>query len=134
MEFYTAVNCMDGRVQIPVITYLQRRFDATYVDMITEPGPNRLLADQTDPALVESIITRVKISIEAHGSGGVAVVGHHDCAGNPASEEEQSLQTKNAVRLLRKECPGTEIIGLWLNENWEVSDLQVQDEVPIPRK
>jgi len=40
MIFCTAVNCMDGRVQLPVINYLKERFSANYVDMITEPGPN----------------------------------------------------------------------------------------------
>ncbi len=127
MEFYTAVNCMDGRVQLPVITYLQNRFGVTYVDMITEPGPNRLLADQTDPALTGSILNRIKISVEKHASGGIAVVGHYDCAGNPASEEKQFAQTRKAVELIRKEYPGLDIIGLWVDENWEVRQLQLDD-------
>jgi carbonic anhydrase len=134
MEFYTAVNCMDGRVQIPVITYLQNRFGAAYVDMITEPGPNRLLADQTDSALVESILKRVRISVEKHESGGIAVVGHYDCAGNPAPEETQVAQTEKAVRLLRKEHPDIEIVGLWVDKNWEVSDLQLRDGIPTARE
>jgi len=41
MEFCTAINCMDGRVQIPVISFLEERFNARYVDVISEPGPNR---------------------------------------------------------------------------------------------
>jgi len=126
MEFYTAVNCMDGRVQLPVITYIQNRFGATYVDMITEPGPNRLLADRTDAALAESILKRVRISVEKHGSGGIAVVGHYDCAGNPAPKKTQVAQTEKAVRLLRKEHPAIEIVGLWVDKNWEVSELQLR--------
>ncbi|HDZ23398.1 MAG TPA: hypothetical protein ENH70_02535 [Desulfobacteraceae bacterium] len=123
MEFYTAINCMDGRVQLPVITYLQERFDATYVDMITEPGPNCLLADRTDPALVESILNRVGISVKKHGSSGIAVVGHYDCAGNPNPEETQLTQTRKAVELLREEYPECDVIGLWVDEKWEVSEI-----------
>lgn len=37
---------MDGRVQLPVIKYLQDRFKVQYVDTITEPGPNLILAEQ----------------------------------------------------------------------------------------
>ena len=38
MCFCTAVNCMDGRVQLPVTSYLQERFNVEHVDSITEPG------------------------------------------------------------------------------------------------
>ena len=87
MKFCTAVTCMDGRIQLPVIEYLQKRFNTKYVDSITEPGPNLILSKQTDSYLVESILTRLKISVEKHKSVGVAIVGHHDCAGNPAKKE-----------------------------------------------
>ena len=34
ITFATAINCMDGRVQIPVIEYLKKEFKVDYVDMI----------------------------------------------------------------------------------------------------
>ena len=75
---------MDDRVQLPVIKYLQKRFDAEFVDSITEPGPNFILSEQRDSVSIQSILERLRISIERHKSIGIAVVGHHDCAGNPA--------------------------------------------------
>ncbi len=48
MSFCTTINCMDGRVQLPVIKYLQKHFNVDYVDSITEPGPNLILAKQTN--------------------------------------------------------------------------------------
>lgn len=123
MTFCTAINCMDGRVQLPVITYLQERFDAAHVDVISEPGPNLLLATTPEPGTVESILERARISVEKHHSKGIAVIGHHDCAGNPVSEAEQRLHTREAVMMLREEFPGIEIIGLWVDENWEVSEV-----------
>ena len=44
MIFCTAINCMDGRVQAPVNAYLRTRFNADYVDAVTEPGPALVLA------------------------------------------------------------------------------------------
>ncbi len=123
MSFCTAINCMDGRVQLPVIKFLQERFHAEYVDAITEPGPNLALAKQTNINLVESILERVKISVEQHHSVGIAVVGHYDCAGNPASREEQFGQICDAIQLVRKRYSDIEIIGLWVDGNWEVSEL-----------
>lgn len=120
--FCTVVNCMDGRVQAPVIAYLRKRFGADYVDSVTEPGPNAILAAGTDAAAVASIGRRVRISVERHGSVGIAVVGHHDCAGNPADRDRQRRQTEEAARYLREQFPSVPVIGLWVNDAWEVSE------------
>ena len=123
MKFCTVITCMDGRVQLPVIKYLQDRFDIEYVDTITEPGPNLILAEQKEAALLHSIFARLKISIVKHNSIGVAVVGHYDCAGNPASEDKQIVHTEKAVELVRKQHAEIEVIGLWVDENWKVNEI-----------
>jgi len=123
MKFCTVINCMDGRTQLPVITYLQKRFNTKYVDSITEPVPNLILAKQQDMNLIESILTRLKISVEKHKSVGVAVVGHYDCAGNPAKKEEQIKHIEESLRLIRQQYKELEIIGLWVDENWEVNEV-----------
>ncbi len=125
MSFCTAVNCMDGRVQKPVFQFLKSRFRAKYVDMITEPGPNRLLAEQVTTGQVESILARIDISVEKHGSKGIAVVGHHDCAGNPTDEEVQTDHNERAVRFLRERYPGVEVIALWVDHRWDVTEVKV---------
>ena len=125
MSFYTTINCMDGRVQLPVNSYLKNRFNVDYVDTITEPGPNRILAEQTNINLLESINNRVKISVEKHGSPGIAVVGHYDCAGNPTAKEEQTGHTIEAVKYLKEMYSGVDVIGLWVDENFEVSEIPI---------
>ena len=123
MSFCTAINCMDGRAQIPVIEFLQQRFGVDYVDSITEPGPNKILADQTDSHLLGSIFNRLQISLEKHHSVGLAVVGHAECAGNPVPEQEQTAHTLKAVEYLQDKYEGLEIIGLWVDANWNVVEI-----------
>lgn len=123
MAFCTAVTCMDGRVQLPVNKFLKVRFGADYVDTITEAGPNVALAGRGDTGVVESILRRLRVSVEHHKSVGIGVVGHHDCAGNPAARDEQTRQTLRAVRYLQEEFPGVPVIGLWADEAWEVSEI-----------
>ncbi len=123
MRFCTAINCMDGRVQLPVIEYLQKRFGAEYVDSITEPGPILILAEESNSNLVESIFNRIRISVDRHNSVGIAVVGHHDCAANPATKDQQVKQIADAIRLIKHRYSDIEIIGLWGGENWEVTEL-----------
>lgn len=124
MEFCTAINCMDGRVQLPVIGFLRERLGARYVDVVTEPGPSRILALHDDVRLVGSILRRVDISVERHGSGAIAVVAHHDCAGNPVGDEEQIDHLQEAVRLVSSRYPELEVIGLWVDDEWHVEEMR----------
>ena len=128
MRFCTAINCMDGRVQLPTTAFLKERFKVEHVDMITEAGPNRILGRLTDYSLLQSVIDRLRLSVEHHRSVGIAIVGHHDCAGNPAEKEEQTADTIAAVKRIRQHCSQYKdipIIGLWIDENWSVSEIPV---------
>lgn len=123
MQFCTAINCIDGRIQLPIIKYLQTRFHAKYVDLITEPAPDLILARQADTDLVKSILRRTHISVSKHHSVGIAIIGHHDCAGNPVTMNEQILQIKESVNFIRQRYKELEIIGLWVDENGEVLEI-----------
>jgi len=119
-KFVTAINCMDGRVQLPVIEFLKKKYKADYVDVITEPGPIKILSDNLNNTLVESIKHRVTISIEKHGSKVIAVAGHFDCAGNPVDKDTQLNQLDAAVKIIAGWNFDVEPIRLWVDENWQV--------------
>ena len=102
MNFCTAINCMDGRVQIPVIVYLRERFKFVYGEVVSESGPNRVLADGHDELPPESIWARVEISTTKNDSQGIGVIGHYDWAGNPVEESDQHQCTAAAVRRVGK--------------------------------
>ncbi|NOX66311.1 MAG: hypothetical protein GXO85_11125 [Chlorobi bacterium] len=123
MTFCTAISCMDGRIQLPVIRYLQKRFNSEYVDMITEAGINKVLAEEINTSQIHSIINRVKISVDIHKSKSIAIIGHHDCARNPIPKKEQVIQIKKAMDFLKQNYNNCEIIGLWVDENWEVNEI-----------
>ena len=122
-RFATAINCMDGRVQIPVIEYIKKKHGVDFVDMITLPGPNGVLAESKDENTLESIKRCVEISVVHHGSRLVAVCGHHDCAGNPANKETQVAQTRDAIKVVGSWHHGVRVIGLWIDQNWEVEEI-----------
>ena len=122
-SFGTAINCMDGRVQEPIIDWMKDHYHVDYVDMITEAGPIKYLADEQSSTIVESIKKRVEISIQKHGSSVVAVIGHYDCAGNPTADKTQLTQIKTSVNTIRNWGISATIIGLWIDENWAVHQL-----------
>jgi len=120
MSFCTAINCMDGRVQLPVNEYLRGLLGIEFVDTITEAGPVRLLVHEQQSHPATSILSRVNISINKHASACVAIVAHWDCAGNPVSEHHQKEQLKVAVRFIATHYPNLRVLGLWVDDHWLV--------------
>lgn len=117
--FACAINCMDGRVQDAVKNYMQKTYGVDYVDMVTEPGPNKILADVSDKAIIENIKKRIKISVRHHGSKIVAIVGHFGCAGNPAEKQEQITHLQKAKKTVEAFSLPAEIILLWVDGDWK---------------
>jgi len=121
-KFVTAVNCMDGRVQQPVINFLKGKYGADYVDMITAPGPNRILGAGKNKRKKTAIRKCVEISVKKHGSELVAVFGHYDCAGNPAGEKLQRRHLKSALKTIRSWKLGAVLKAFWIDRNWQVRE------------
>ncbi|MFH1305620.1 MAG: carbonic anhydrase [Candidatus Omnitrophota bacterium] len=119
-KFAAAINCIDGRVQKPVIEFMQKSFCVDHVDMITEPGPNKILAEGVDINVIESLKKKVGVSVENHNARIIAVVAHYGCAGNPESEDAQKEHLRKAVSVVASwGFPVKKIIALWLDENFK---------------
>jgi hypothetical protein len=120
-KFACAINCMDGRVQDAVKNHIKKKYNVDYVDMVTEPGPNKIICDENecDIAIIEDIKKRVAVSVEHHGSKIVAVAGHFGCAGNPAPKEEQIQQLKKCKETVEAFGFPVEVILLWVEGDWE---------------
>lgn len=111
------LNCIDGRVQIPVIHWIQEQCDVDYVDMITEPGMDGLLADID--CSIEEIIKKIQLSIELNNAQTIIVAGHDDCRGNFVSEAEHKQHVQQAVGRLKESFSDIPILGLWMNSEFQ---------------
>lgn len=110
---------MDGRTQEPVIKYLKNKYQADHVDMITEPGIVKLLADNNFGNIQE----KINISVNKHGSKLIAIVAHDDCAGNPVNKEAQIEQLNKGQKLVSPRYPGIKVIKLWIDESWQAAEV-----------
>jgi carbonic anhydrase len=117
-KFATSVSCMDGRIQIPLTNWIKENFSVDYVDIITEPGIDKQVADNTD---LESIKTKVGISINKHESELIIVSGHYDCAGNPVSNEEHITQIKKGIEVISSWNLGVKVVGVWVDDTWKIN-------------
>ena len=117
-KFATSVTCMDGRIQIPLANWIKENYSVDYVDTITEPGVDKKVSDNLD---LESIKTKVGISINAHGSSLIVVSGHYDCAGNPVADEEHIAQIKKGVEVISSWNLGAKVVGVWVDGSWKIN-------------
>ncbi len=126
-KFACALNCMDGRVQDAVSQYIKKTYGITYVDMVTEAGPNKILADKTNTAIVENIKDRVWISFHHHKSNLLFIAAHEGCAGNPAPKEEQIKHLIKAKKTTESFGFGGKIILLWVSKKgtvWKAEEVK----------
>ncbi|MBI4199747.1 MAG: hypothetical protein HY535_04675 [Chloroflexi bacterium] len=117
-RFGTAINCIDGRVQQPVAEWIKKNHQVDFVDMVTEPGPDKALATG-DARLRDALRAKVQVSINAHHSRVVAIAGHHNCAANPASREEHQAQVRQGARLIASWGLPVRVVGLWVGPDWK---------------
>lgn len=113
----TTLNCMDGRVQLPVIEWIKKHAPIDFVDVITEAGMNGVLARQEN---IDEIIRSINISVNLNKSSQLFIVGHYDCRGNPADEKVHKQEIATSVKRLQKQWVKLEISGLWVNNLWQV--------------
>jgi carbonic anhydrase len=113
----TCLNCMDGRVQLPVLHWIKEKYPVDFVDVITEAGMDNVLCNQQD---ISEVVRSIKISVNINKSTRLFVVGHYDCRGNPVEEAMHRQEIKGAAKRLKEHWPSLEVIGLWVNKDWAV--------------
>ncbi len=113
----TCLNCMDGRVQLPVLQWIKANYPVDFVDVITEAGMDGVLSNQAD---ISEVLRSIAVSVNVNKSTRLFVVGHYDCRGNPVEEGLHHEQISNSAKRLKSHWPTHEIVGLWVNKNWQV--------------
>ncbi|MEO7001989.1 MAG: carbonic anhydrase, partial [Ktedonobacterales bacterium] len=74
----------------------------------------------------------VAISVNAHASRVVAIAGHYDCAAFAASQEEHAAAVQAAMRVIAGWGMPVRVIGLWVNDWWQVVVVADSDAAARP--
>lgn len=116
--FALCLCCIDGRIHLPLIEWVRKDANVAYVDLITEPGVDGLLAAGGPDT--DRILGTIDLTVDRHGVRLVYVSGHHDCLANPVDETEHRRHIKSAVEKLSNSRPALEIAGIWVAEDSSV--------------
>jgi len=115
-------------VQRPVSDWLKLYANVHHVDLVTEPGPDKVFS--SGPAhLIDDMIRKASFSVRHHFSSVVALSGHHDCAANSVSKDEHIEQILEGVRVILSHNLNVRVLGLWVNE-WDSIDLVWDSRAP----
>ncbi len=123
-RFGTAINCIDGRTQEVVIDHMKQNYSVDGVDMVTFPGADGLFSNEKYSGEIALIRRAVSISIEKHGSRIIAVVGHHDCAGNPGDREHHFMHIRKAMQEVSSWNFNAQVIGLYVNDKRAIEEVK----------
>lgn len=119
MPSYTiAINCVDGRVQTPVLEWMKRELPGDLVHAVNEPGPDASLAEGDGADRIRRVVSLLTENTRVHA---VAVAAHHDCLGNPVDEATHRRQLERAVARVAGWGFTDRALGLWVDGAWEVS-------------
>lgn len=124
-SFICIIECMDGRCVKPTMEYADLHYPGAFPDTITEAGPNKILAENKDVALVGSIRKRLEISVHHHRSPAILLSAHPECKGNPASRKVQIEQLREARKTIESFGLKTPIVLLWVDrveKKWKVTE------------
>ena len=110
---------------------MRRKYGVDYVDLITEPGPERALTDPTQAGVQTAIHRNARFSVEGHDAELIAVTAHDDCLGNDADSGTRLAQLLAAQRLLIDWDLGVDVIALWVRMDGKVEEAATA--IPAPR-
>jgi hypothetical protein len=116
--FALALNCVDGRVQRPLLRWIDDALALDRVDTITLPGPDATLLDGGEEG--DRARRHATFLAERRHHACVIVAGHHDCLGNPVDEAEHLRGIERAADVVHgwALCPRT--LGVWIDHEWRV--------------
>jgi hypothetical protein len=123
-RFGTAINCIDGRTQEPVIDFMKYKYDIDGVDMVTFPGVDGIISRSENSDEIALLRNAVSISIEKHRSRIIAVVGHFDCAGNPGNREHHYAHIRSGVREVTSWNFPAQVFGFYVNEKQQMEQVK----------
>lgn len=115
--FFTYLGCMDGRTKDAAVDFGRKKFSVMYADTITEAGIDKLLANIGEGSeIYNSIKNKIEISLDKHGSLGIIIEGHQDCAGNPVEKDKHLNDIKLSVEKVKSMFSNRElkIIGIFI--------------------
>jgi hypothetical protein len=113
------------------VDYLRRTYGVDFVDLITEPGPERALTDPARAGVQAAIHRNASFSVKGHDAELVAVAAHDDCLGNDADPATRLRQLRGAQHLITGWNLGVDVLGLWVHMDGTVEEAATA--IPAPR-
>ena len=117
------LNCMDWKVQDPVVNRTKKECHVDGVDVITQAGIVKVLAENKNKTLVENFRDELEISVKKHGTKKVSIAAHEDCVGNPVTKDQQLKDLRSAKKTVESWHLGVEVILLWVDSPFEKAEV-----------
>ncbi|OGZ68976.1 MAG: hypothetical protein A3D44_00215 [Candidatus Staskawiczbacteria bacterium RIFCSPHIGHO2_02_FULL_42_22] len=95
-----AIACMDGKAYPAVIAWQKKTYHLDSVDLITDAGPDGIVAQNKNSPIIANIQKNLELSIHGHQSRILVLAAHENCLGDPVSTEEHCEHLRKAKKII----------------------------------
>ena len=121
----TVVNCMDGTAQLPVIDFAKHIWKVSWVDIITEAAPDKILSEGKDKETINHIHRNIEASLGSQRTKRLAIVSHSGCDINGAPDDKKIEMLRQSVAYLTNRYKDTDVIGIWIDGKGNVLKIEL---------
>jgi len=121
----TIVNCMDGKVQLPAIDFSKHIWKVSWVDVVTEAVPEKILSEAKDQDTISRICQNIEASLCGQQTKRLAIVAHSGCDINRVSDDKKKEMLRRAVGYLKNRYTDADVIGIWVDGKIKASKIEL---------
>jgi hypothetical protein len=121
----TIVNCLDGTVQLPAINFAKHIWKVSWVDVITEAAPEKILSEAKDKETISRIHQNIESSLCGQQTKRLAIVSHSGCDINKAPDDKKKEMLRQAIGYLKERYTDADVIGIWVDGKIKASNIEL---------
>jgi 5-(carboxyamino)imidazole ribonucleotide mutase len=115
------INCMDGYMQIPIVSYSKKHYGILNTYFLTIPKPSFLAPENHDSMLAKELLQHLSVLRLEYRLKTIALVTR-DEKGNETKHAKLAT-LKKAVQTLAELHQGIRVVGLWMDSQGAIQEV-----------
>lgn len=116
------INCMDGHLQLPIISYANKHFGALHTWFLRVAKPSYLIAENRGSRPAKYLLQNLSVLMLENKPKTIVLVAHHNHADETETERMQLEHLNDAVQFLARFYRSVEVLGLWMDAHGTIQE------------
>jgi len=116
------INCMDGQMQLPIVSYTEKHFGILHTCFLTVAKPSYLIAEKRDSRQAQDLLQNLLVLMLENRPKTIVLVAHHNPADVTETDWMQLKHLDDAVQFLAGLHRSVEVVGLWMDAHGTIQE------------